>query len=106
LCHLCDLQKNDQLNQGRLPNNGNGNLNWIANFIWDIALDSIWGRFDVVINGKPRLVEYEPDPDLRDTEQVPLQEDEGIEAFLRREVLPYAADAWYDADILAEEKGD
>ena len=43
-------------------------------------------------------MEYEPDTDLRDTEQIPLQEDGGIEAFLRREVLPYAADAWYQAD--------
>ena len=43
-------------------------------------------------------MEYEPDTDLRDTEQIPLQEDGGIEAFLRREVLPYAADAWYQAE--------
>ena len=33
-----------------------------------------------------------------DTEQIPLQEEGGIEAFLRREVLPYAADAWYQPD--------
>ncbi len=45
---------------------------------------------------KPLLVEYEPDPDLRDTEQVPLLEQGGIEAFIRREVLPYTADAWVD----------
>ena len=44
------------------------------------------------------MVEYEPDPDLRDTEQIPLQEAGGVEAFLRREVLPYAADAWYQPD--------
>ena len=44
------------------------------------------------------MVEYEPDPDLRDTEQVPLLEEGGIEAFLRREVLPHAPDAWYDPD--------
>ncbi len=44
------------------------------------------------------VVEYEPDPDLRDTEQVPLLEDGGIEAFLRREVLPDAPDAWYLPD--------
>lgn len=43
------------------------------------------------------IVEYEPDPDLRDTEQVPLLEEGGIEAFIRREVLPYAPDAWVDA---------
>ena len=41
------------------------------------------------------MVEYEPDSDLRDTEQIPLTEDGGIEAFIRREVLPYAPDAWY-----------
>ena len=44
------------------------------------------------------MVEYEPDTDLRDTEQIPLQEEGGIEAFLRREVLPYAANAWYQAE--------
>jgi hypothetical protein len=44
------------------------------------------------------VVEYEPDPDLRDTEQVPLLEEGGIEAFLRREVLPHAPDAWYVPD--------
>ena len=41
------------------------------------------------------MVEYEPDPDLRETERVPLLEEGGIQAFLRREVLPYAPDAWY-----------
>ncbi len=41
-------------------------------------------------------VEYEPDPELRDTEQVPLIEEGGIHAFFRREVLPYAPDAWID----------
>ena len=38
------------------------------------------------------------DPELRDTEQVPLLEDGGIEAFIRREVLPYTADAWVKSD--------
>ena len=40
-------------------------------------------------------MEYEPDSDLRDVEQVPLLEEGGVEGFLRREVLPYAPDAWY-----------
>ena len=43
-------------------------------------------------------MEYEPDTELRDTEQIPLLEDGGIEAFLEREVLPYAQDAWYEPD--------
>ncbi len=58
--------------------------------------DPLHGLFETTINGKPRVVEYEPDSDLRDTEQVPLLENGGIDAFLRREVLPYAPDAWYD----------
>jgi type I restriction enzyme M protein len=47
---------------------------------------------------KPCVVEYEPDSELRDTEQVPLLEAGGIEAFFRREVLPYAPDAWIDRE--------
>jgi len=49
-----------------------------------------------VVDGKPGIVEYEPDPELRDTEQVPLLEEGGIDAFIRREVLPYTPDAWID----------
>jgi type I restriction enzyme M protein len=59
------------------------------------AADPLRGLFPASIAGKPAVVEYEPDSDLRDTEQVPLLEDGGIEAFLRREVLPHADDAWY-----------
>ena len=44
--------------------------------------------------GRPTINEYEPDPELRDYEQIPLLEEGGIEAFIRREVLPYTPDAW------------
>ena len=60
--------------------------------------DPLRGLFEATVKGRPVVVEYEPDTDLRDTEQIPLQEEGGIEAFLRREVLPYAPDAWYQAD--------
>ena len=60
--------------------------------------DPLRGLLEARLGGKRGVVEYEPDPDLRDTEQVPLLEPGGIEAFLRREVLPHAADAWYDLD--------
>ena len=60
--------------------------------------DPLRGTFAATIDGRSAVVEYEPDTDLRDTEQIPLQEAGGIEAFVRREVLPYAADAWYRAD--------
>ena len=47
-------------------------------------------------NGKPILKSGKPvaDTSLRDTENVPLKED--IEEYFKREVLPYAPDAWVD----------
>jgi type I restriction enzyme M protein len=60
--------------------------------------NALRGLFEATVGGKRTVVEYEPDPDLRDTEQVPLLEQGGIEAFLRREVLPHASDAWYDPE--------
>ena len=60
--------------------------------------DPMQGRFAADIHDRSAVVEYEPDTDLRDTEQIPLQEEGGIEAFLQREVLPYAPDAWYQPD--------
>jgi len=72
------------------------------------------GLFEVVIAGKPRVAEYEPDTEFRNSEQIPFlecpacrepgylpsPEDQrrAVEAFLRREVLPYAPDAWYDPE--------
>jgi type I restriction enzyme M protein len=58
--------------------------------------DPIRGLFPATIGGKPVVVEYEPDADLRDAEQVPLVEKGGVEAFLLREVLPHAPGAWFD----------
>ena len=57
--------------------------------------DPVRGLYEVGDDSGFRVVEYEPDSELRDTEQVPLQEEGGIEGFLRREVFPYAQDAWY-----------
>ena len=63
----------------------------------DTAPDPIRGLYEVGEGPGLRVVEYEPDSELRDTEQIPLKESGGIEGFLRREVLPYAGDAWYVA---------
>ncbi len=41
-------------------------------------------------------VGYEPDSELRDTEQVPFLEEGGIQTFFKRECLPYVPDAWID----------
>ncbi|MBE9194347.1 SAM-dependent DNA methyltransferase [Synechocystis sp. LEGE 06083] len=59
--------------------------------------DPLHGLFEVEIGGKLCVVEYEPDSNLRDSEQIPLLEDGGIEAFFQREVLPYSPDAWIEA---------
>jgi type I restriction enzyme M protein len=58
----------------------------------------LYGLYEATVHGKPAIVEYEPDSELRDTEQVPLLEGGGIEAFIRREVLPYTPDAWINED--------
>jgi hypothetical protein len=57
---------------------------------------SQWTRNQNEKTGKNCVVEYEPDTELRDSEQVPLQEPGGVEAFVRREVLPHAKDTWVD----------
>ncbi len=58
--------------------------------------DPLRGFYEATQEGKKCVVEYEPDTDLRDTEQVPLLENGGIEAFFQREVLPHVPDAWID----------
>ena len=67
-----------------------------------VEADPLRGLFaHPMVGAAPRgcpVVEYEPDTELRDTEQVPLLEEGGIETFLRREVLPHAPDAWYVPD--------
>lgn len=43
-------------------------------------------------------VEDTPDPLLRDVEQVPLRYPGGIDAFMQKEVLPYAPDVYYEPE--------
>lgn len=62
--------------------------------------DPLRGSFEATVGGKRAVVEYEPNSELRDTEQVPLLEEGGIDAFLRREVLPHAPGAWADGDSI------
>ena len=62
--------------------------------------DPIRGRFPNPVGDPSLVIEYESDSELRDTEQVPLLEAGGIEAFIRREVLPHATDAWFDEDSI------
>jgi type I restriction enzyme M protein len=50
-----------------------------------------------------RHIEYEPDPALKDAENIPLKED--IVSYVLREVRPYVADAWIDRETLDEQDG-
>ena len=50
------------------------------------------------MKGKPL-----PNPDLRDTENVPLGED--VDAYFRREVLPHVPDAYIDTEKVDEKDG-
>ncbi len=45
----------------------------------------------------------EPDPELRDTENVPLGED--VHAFIEREVKPHVPDAWLDESVRDDKDG-
>lgn len=50
-----------------------------------------------VIDGGTCIL-YEPDSDLRDTENIPLLYPGGIEAYFAKEVLPHVPDAWIDGE--------
>ncbi len=61
-----------------------------------IQENALYGLFNAVIDGKECTVEYEADTNLRDTEQIPLLHNGGIEQFFKDEVLSFASDAWID----------
>jgi type I restriction enzyme M protein len=52
---------------------------------------------------KGKHIEYEPDPALKDAENIPLKED--IIGYVLREVHPYLTDAWIDRETLDEQDG-
>lgn len=54
-------------------------------------------------SGKGRCIEYEPDPGLKDFENIPLKED--VVSYFLREVLPYVDDAWIDRTTTDEQDG-
>jgi type I restriction enzyme M protein len=53
--------------------------------------------------GEGKYIEFEPDPALKDFENIPLKED--IVSYVLREVRPYVADAWIDRETLDEQDG-
>ncbi len=63
-------------------------------------VDPLHGLYGAPDGDSGLVLEYEPDSELRDSEQVPLLEEGGIEAFFAREVLPHVPDAWIDASAI------
>lgn len=58
-----------------------------------VVVNSLYGLFECA---NKSIVEYEADSNLRDTEQIPLLHDGGIEGFFKNDVLPFAPDSWID----------
>ena len=63
------------------------------------AAAPLYGRYVQEIEGQARIVEYEADTELRETEHVPFSEAEGIASYLQREVFPFLPDAWVDESV-------
>jgi type I restriction enzyme M protein len=61
-----------------------------------------YGLFSVDLDGKTQVVEYKPDGDLRDNENVALDPSQSVndlnEAYFQKEVQPHVPDAWIDAN--------
>ncbi len=65
-----------------------------------LATGELYALLGLHAEGK-NLLEYEPDPALKDAENIPLKED--IVSYVLREVRPYVADAWIDRETVDEQ---
>ena len=59
-----------------------------------VVLAALGERDETAEICRDRHGDPEPDPELRDTESIPLKE--SIQAYFAREVLPHVPDAWVD----------
>jgi type I restriction enzyme M protein len=69
-------------------------MTWPSKQPFLISLRDVLGVRDPDGEVQIRGGEVEPDPELRDYENVPLDED--VDDYLQREVLPHVPDAWID----------
>jgi type I restriction enzyme M protein len=65
--------------------------------------DELHALLGLYVAGKGKHIEYEPDPALKDFENIPLKEN--ILSYVLREVHPYVDDAWIDPTSLDEQDG-
>ncbi|MFH0730069.1 MAG: type I restriction-modification system subunit M N-terminal domain-containing protein [Pseudomonadota bacterium] len=61
------------------------------------------GLLGLHADGKGKHIEFEPDPALKDFENIPLKQD--LVSYFLREVRPYVSDAWIDRTTLDEQDG-
>jgi type I restriction enzyme M protein len=66
-------------------------------------LTAVFGVYPAAYGKKGKAVEYEPDPALRDFENVPLKQ--SIVSFFLREVRPFVSDAWINPENKDEKDG-
>jgi len=71
----------------------------------------VYGLFETTdTKGKAQVVEYTPDSDLRDNENVPLDPSRSVnevnEAYFAKEVQPHVPDAWIDGSKRDEKDGE
>ena len=76
-----------------------------------VNADPVYGLFEASdAKGKVQVVEYVPDSDLRDNENVPLEPSKSVnevnEAYFAKEVQPHVPDAWIDASKRDEKDGE
>lgn len=69
----------------------------------DITKEGLHALLGLNADGRGKHVEYEPDPALKDAENIPLKAD--IVSYVLREVRPYVPDAWIDRETLDEQDG-
>lgn len=69
----------------------------------DLRKDELYALLGLYADGKGKHIEYEPDPALKDAENIPLKED--IVNYMLREVSPYVRDAWIDRETPDEQDG-
>jgi type I restriction enzyme M protein len=65
-----------------------------------VLLHELLGLYE---GDKGKQIQYEADPALKDSENIPIKED--IVSYFLREVRPYLADAWIDRETLDEQDG-
>lgn len=69
----------------------------------DLGKNDLYELLGLHTHGKGKHIEYEPDPSLKDAENIPLKED--VLGYVLREVRPYVKDAWIDRETLDDQDG-